>query len=1025
MIFMEIRIKLGEKVEKIKEKPKRIGFFRHLPIRIGLKSKKIIDFIIKSPKEEEKLITLEEKSRLDDIIEEKKAPIGIGVHDAGESKDEKTKMLDWLSTTTGFIEGFTNTDIGSGLESTQLYEYQKKFLNDPSRLRISLKSRQTGFSYVFAAEGMAKCMLKSSHTGIFVSYNEDEAKEKIRYAKALYESMPLRWRNSRMLVTDNKTSLEWEPKRGGMTTRLLSHPQRDVRGKGGSVDVYLDELAHYIYGSKIFLSAMPVIIRGGGVLTCGSSPLGKIGTFFDIWDNTDGKYAGFSKHYVPWWLCLTKGTPISTKYGFKNIEDIKEGNYVLTHNGNYKKVLNVKKTINTKKILGVKSWYNQTFTKITEDHKFLIVERNNKIRKGNIINYHKKQNKKWVEAKNLKRGDYLLYPIPKIKEKNIKYFKISEYINCEYSIYNKKYICSKKHNQKLNITKRKPKILLNNVVKNINAFLKVCGYWIAEGWVYNQKGLNCVHFSFDYNYREKEYIKDLVNNIKLAFGINVKYSYETGFVIIYNKILANLFYNLFGTGAKNKKIPKWILLLPAKKLLKTLVTTYWNGDGTFSDNMWGCSSASKILIFQIRDIFIRNKIPVSFNDYKGEKEFIIRGKKYKNSKQYCLEVFDGKSKMCFFNDEYFYMPVREIKEIKDYNCKYVYDINVDCDESMVANFHIVHNCPLFCKDILKASLKAPAMITEERVRKFGTTDLLIQFENMGLEEFQQEFECEFVDDNISFYPISLIMNCVPVDVNGKLNYPYAGDDINKLHLHLHNNRIKRRLLAGYDVGRKKDTGELVIIDEDLDTKEQRLIYKRTFREMKFRQQKEELIRHLNDLPIRRLGIDKTGLGFNIAEDLEDEFPGRVEGIPFSNEWKEEQSNQFLIRLQDKLIALPDDRTLISHIHSIKRTITAHGHMRYDTEKNAKHHADQLWALILACSMGEELKRHNISTEIIKLAEEIEGSKTTKRKLPSDFKRFLNDGKVITTSNYDPYDNLTISDLDNIFSLPTHSVNSIF
>jgi len=54
-----------------------------------------------------------------------------------------------------------------------------------------------------------------------------------------------------------------------------------------------------------------------------------------------------------------------------------------------------------------------------------------------------------------------------------------------------------------------------------------------------------------------------------------------------------------------------------------------------------------------------------------------------------------------------------------------------------------------------------------------------------------------------------------------------------------------------------------------------------------------------------------------------------------------------IVLENEEIALPRDRELIAQVHSVRKSATNAGYSRYDTETNAKAHADVLWALALA------------------------------------------------------------------------------
>ena len=145
-------------------------------------------------------------------------------------------------------------------------------------------------------------MLLAKHTSIAVSYNEDESKEKIVYARELYESLPSKYKLGRKLKYDNKTSLVWE--KGGKDfgeTRLLSFPQRQIRGKGGGVHIFLDEFAYCIHGRKIYTSAVPVLSRGDTSLWIGSSPAGKGGIFYEIGINLDNTYPLYTRVHVHWW----------------------------------------------------------------------------------------------------------------------------------------------------------------------------------------------------------------------------------------------------------------------------------------------------------------------------------------------------------------------------------------------------------------------------------------------------------------------------------------------------------------------------------------------------------------------------------------------------------------------------------------------------------------------------------------------------------------------------------------------------
>ena len=212
------------------------------------------------------------------------------------ARADKT-FLKKISREVGYVESLTETN----LEPTRLYHYQQDWINDRSKYRHCDKSRQIGQSYGFSCEGFAKSQLLNIYTGIFISYNQDEANEKITYARALHESTPYKYRKK--LVVDRITALEW----GGRTldgrktkTRLISHPQREPRGKGFNTDVFLDELAHYQWQEKVYIAAVPIVTRGLGQLSLASSPLGQSGLHYEIGHNTED-YDMYSRHKIYWW----------------------------------------------------------------------------------------------------------------------------------------------------------------------------------------------------------------------------------------------------------------------------------------------------------------------------------------------------------------------------------------------------------------------------------------------------------------------------------------------------------------------------------------------------------------------------------------------------------------------------------------------------------------------------------------------------------------------------------------------------
>ena len=239
------------------------------------------------------------KDAIQEIVDTKKAPIGICAVDPA---DEIDKYKNWLATNSGFIEGLTSISGTDNISPLVLSDAQRYLMDSRHQFCWMDKCRQFGFSLLVAARSLSKAMLQAKSTGISVSYNEEESKEKITYARELYESLPAKYRLARKLKYDNKTSLVFERMgQQSVETRILSYPQRVIRGKGGNVDVYLDEFAYCIHAKQIYVSAIPVLSRGSSSLWMGSTPAGKAGLFYEVGANQGGLYDLYMRMHVHWW----------------------------------------------------------------------------------------------------------------------------------------------------------------------------------------------------------------------------------------------------------------------------------------------------------------------------------------------------------------------------------------------------------------------------------------------------------------------------------------------------------------------------------------------------------------------------------------------------------------------------------------------------------------------------------------------------------------------------------------------------
>ncbi len=188
--------------------------------------------------------------------------------------------------------------------------WQEDFILSTKQFTSILKSRRMGWSFVTALKGYSKAQDpgRQKYVKQFISYNESDAIEKIRYAKEFNDSVP-KWAKKK-IVTENKTELEFLDTNGKTTSRLISMPCRPPRGKGG--DISLDEFGIFLpsMSKQVYTAALYVISRGG-CIEVGSTPLGCIGRFYEIC--TDKKrYPAYQRFTIPWWFSTALCTDVAT-----------------------------------------------------------------------------------------------------------------------------------------------------------------------------------------------------------------------------------------------------------------------------------------------------------------------------------------------------------------------------------------------------------------------------------------------------------------------------------------------------------------------------------------------------------------------------------------------------------------------------------------------------------------------------------------------------------------------------------------
>lgn len=209
--------------------------------------------------------------------------------------------------------------------------------------------------------------------------------------------------------------------------------------------------------------------------------------------------------------------------------------------------------------------------------------------------------------------------------------------------------------------------------------------------------------------------------------------------------------------------------------------------------------------------------------------------------------------------------------------------------------------------------------------------------------WEQEYCCKFISDATSYIPWELIQSAESTDASHELPQLFSP---------------RGELYLGGDIGRRKDLTVFVLLEKIGDVYWVRAIFR--MRAKSFSEQREMVERLMENLPIRRLCQDASGLGMQLAEELTTKYgTSRVEGVTFNMAVKEDLAVRTRRNFEQSTIRIPEDRALRSAIHGIRRIPTAAGHFRFDAERSEAGHSDEFWALALALMAADGTK---ISTD---------------------------------------------------------------
>jgi len=394
-----------------------------------------------------------------------------------------------------------------------------------------------------------------------------------------------------------------------------------------------------------------------------------------------GKWV-FDLHEDDIMWCVPPNTLIITNPAIKPISELKVGDKVLTHTGRFKPIERIFIRNFKGKLIRIFTLYDNTPVELTPNHKVLVLKKRRPLLTD------------WVEARNLRIGDYVAFPRIQ-KECDKKHIKISEILS------------ERESKDGFILPKKGEKGKIKDVIEIDGDFMRLIGYYLAEGSI----ATDTIQLSFSLN--EEEFAKDSQNLFKKIFGINARiFEYKGGLETRANSIIVSeLFSRLFGHPAYKKHLPGWIFTLK-KNLLWELVKGYWRGDGCADFKRRRgirITTASKILAYQMKLILSKLGIvaPIAYLPTEKVRKR-QKGRKVQSKRDSYEIAITGKSAQKFYSQfnlkepketytwqkaiittKLIFFPITKI-EIVDYEGP-VFNLQTASNSYTLKNL-VVHNC---------------------------------------------------------------------------------------------------------------------------------------------------------------------------------------------------------------------------------------------------------------------------------------------------------------------------------------------
>lgn len=396
--------------------------------------------------------------------------------------------------------------------------------------------------------------------------------------------------------------------------------------------------------------------------------------------------------------CFPAGTRVQTPFGYSKIEEINIGDYLISHNGEANLISDKSCVPYQGKMVNIHVMGCKKFN-ATSNHPILVFKREDiTYPSGRRRPRHQWPKPKWVPAGEISSGDYIAIVQSKDPgdQQELDLSTLVDHgVISEDRIYPPCYLNDQ-------IIPNSNSNGLPVIVKLDYNFGYLCGAYLAEG---SQSGKNKAIRLHIHQDELNEGLGEKSISMMSALGLNPTHYRDRdskgATIFVGSSLLAEIFYKLFKSGSKTKKIDPQVFSWN-RECIKGLLKGYLDGDGAQPNRNRHaetliCSSVNEQLIDQL--FILGNQIglnPGRAGPYRSNEESFGFSDYWeiKFSQNWAPELFKEEiTPKQYYEINYESQFFRRVLNIKTKEYKgNVYNFTVENDHSYVVEGCCVHNC---------------------------------------------------------------------------------------------------------------------------------------------------------------------------------------------------------------------------------------------------------------------------------------------------------------------------------------------